>query len=63
MLRDEVDPFVVTNEPRKRKLSSYVRNQDNISSDGDQFAKRIKQVTNPGVFLYGIIPYIELKMI
>lgn len=61
MPRDEVDPSVITNEPRKRKLSSYVRNPDNISGDRDQYVKRIKHVVNPGVFPNKIIiPYLEL---
>jgi hypothetical protein len=51
MPRDEVDISAITNEPRKRTLSSYVRNQDNISGDRDQYVKRIKQTVNPGVFL------------
>ena len=50
MPRDEVDLSVITNEPRKRTLSSYVRDQDNISGDRDQYVKRIKQVVNPGLF-------------
>ena len=33
MPREEVDISAITNEPRKRTLSSYVRNQDNISGD------------------------------
>ena len=50
MPQDEVDTSVITTEPRKRSLSSYVRNQDNISRDRDQYVKRIKQTVNPGVF-------------
>ena len=50
MPRDEVNLSDITTEPRKRTLSSYVRNQDNISSDRDQYVKRIKQTVNPGVF-------------
>ena len=50
MPRDEVDISAITNEPRKRTLSAYVRNQDNISGDRDQYVKRIKQTINPGVF-------------
>lgn len=60
MPRDEPDPSVITNEPRKRTLSSYVRNQDNISGDRDQYVKRIKQTVNPGVFSNRIIPYLEM---
>ena len=51
MPRDEVDPSTITNGPRKRTLSSYVRDQDNISGDRDQYVKRIKQTVNPGVFV------------
>jgi hypothetical protein len=50
MPRDEVDPSAIMNEPRKRTLSSYVRNEDNISGDRDQYVKRIKNVVNPGEF-------------
>ena len=50
MPRDEVDISAVTNKPRKRTLSSYVRNQDNISGDRDQYINRIKNTVNPGVF-------------
>ena len=31
MPQDEINPSFITNEPWKRTLSSYVRNQDNIS--------------------------------
>ena len=58
MPRDEVDPSAITNEPRKRKLSSYVCNEDNISGDKDQYVKTIKRVVNPGAFLNKIIPYL-----
>ena len=44
MPQDEVDPSTITNEPRKRTLSSYVCNQD-------IYVKRIKQTVNPGMFL------------
>ena len=47
MPRDEVD---VSAEPRKRTLSAYICNQDNISRDRDQYVKRIKQTVIPGVF-------------
>ena len=50
MPRDEVNPSFITNKPRKRTLSSYVHNQDNISGDRDQYVKRIKQTVNPGMF-------------
>ena len=50
MPRDEVDVSAITNEPRKRTLSAYVRNQDNISGDRDQYVKRIKQTVIPGMF-------------
>ena len=53
-----MDPSAITNEPRKRKLSSYVRNEDNISGDKDQYVKTIKQVVNPGALLSRIIPYL-----
>ena len=50
MPREEVDISAITNEPRKRTLSSYVHNQDNISGDRDQYVKRIKNAINPGEF-------------
>ena len=34
MARDEVDPSLITDEPRKRKLPSYANNTDNISARG-----------------------------
>ena len=60
MPRDKVDISVITKEPRKRTLSAYVRNQDNVSSDKEQYVKRIKQAVNPGVFPNRINPYLEL---
>ena len=68
MPRDEVDPSVITNEPRKRTLSSYVHDPDNISGDRDQYVKRIKQTVNPGVFLnrrYFVLhfSYLELSLL
>ena len=50
MPQEEVDISAITNEPRKRTLSSYIRNQDNISGDRDQYVKRIKNAVNPGEF-------------
>ena len=42
MARDEVDPSLITDEPRKRKLPSYANNADNISADKDEVVKRVK---------------------
>jgi hypothetical protein len=42
MARDEVDPSLITDEPRKRKLPSYANNPDNISADKDEVVKRMK---------------------
>ena len=42
MARDEVDPSLITDEPRKRKLPSYANNADNISADKDEVVKRMK---------------------
>jgi hypothetical protein len=53
-----VDPSVITNEPRKRIPSSYVRDPDNISGDRDQYVKRIKQTINPGMFQNGSYSYL-----
>jgi hypothetical protein len=60
MPRDEVDTSFITNVPRKRTLSSYVRNPDNISGDRDQYVKRIKKVVNAGMFTNRIISHLEL---
>ena len=45
MPRDEVDPSLITNEPRKRKLASYVTNKDNISADKEEIIKRMKHTS------------------
>jgi hypothetical protein len=50
MPQDEVDLSAITNEPRKRTLSSYVNNPDNISGDKEQYVKTIKKTVNPGMF-------------
>ena len=50
MPRNEVDPSLITNEPRKRKLASYVTNKDNISADKDEMVKRIKCTIDPGEY-------------
>jgi hypothetical protein len=47
MPRDEMDPSLITNEPRKRKLASYVTNKDNISADKDETVKRLKRTVDP----------------
>lgn len=47
MPRIEIDPSLITNEPRKRKLAPYVTNEDNISADKDQTVKRIKRTIDP----------------
>ena len=43
MPHDEMDPSLITNEPRKRKLAAYVTNKDNISADKDDVIKRMKR--------------------
>jgi hypothetical protein len=48
MPRDEIDPSLITNEPRKQKLASYVTNKDNISADKKETIKRIKYTVDPG---------------
>ena len=40
MPRNEIDPSLITNEPRKRKMAAYVTNMDNISADKDKTVKR-----------------------
>jgi hypothetical protein len=47
MARDEVDSSLITNERRKRKLPSYVTNEDNISADKNEVVKRMKHTLNP----------------
>jgi beta-xylosidase len=42
MARDEVDLSLITNDRRKRKLPSYVTDQNNISADKDEVVKRMK---------------------
>ena len=37
MPRDEVDPSLITNEPRKRKLASYVTNKDTSAKSQKQW--------------------------
>ena len=44
---DEIDPSLITNEPRKRKLASYVTNKDNISADEDEMVRRMKHTADP----------------
>ena len=46
MARDEVDPSLITNDPRKRKLPSYATNTDNISADKNEVIKRMKKNTD-----------------
>ena len=48
MPRTEIDPSLITNEPRKRKLASYVTNKDNISADKDEIVKCMKCTIDPG---------------
>jgi hypothetical protein len=43
MPRDEMDPSLITEGPRKRKLASYATNADNISADKDDVIKRMKR--------------------
>ena len=45
MPRDKVDPFLITNEPCKHKLASYVTNKDNISADKEEMVKIMKCTT------------------
>ena len=48
MPRNEIDPSLITNKPRKWKLASYVTNKDNISADKDETVKWMKCTMNPG---------------
>ena len=49
MARDEVDPSLILNNPRKRKLLSYANDKDNISGDKEKFIKRMKDTSNASV--------------
>ena len=42
MARDEVDPTLITNDRRKRKLASYATDKDNISADKEAIVNRMK---------------------
>jgi hypothetical protein len=41
--RDVVDPSLIVDRPRKRKMASYVTNEDNGSADKMETIKRIKR--------------------
>ena len=43
---NEIDPSLITNEPRKRKVAAYVTNTDNISADKDKTVKRLKHTVD-----------------
>jgi hypothetical protein len=47
MPHDEVDPSLITCKPRKRKLTSYITNEDNISADKEATVKRLKETVKP----------------
>ena len=47
MPQNEIDPSLITNEPRKRKLASYVTNKDNISANKCEMVKRMKRTVDP----------------
>ena len=47
MPRDEIDPSLITNEPQKHKLASYVTNKDNISAEKDETVKQMKCTADP----------------
>ena len=46
MARNKVDPSLINDEPRKRKLPSYANNTDNISADKDEVVKRMRLTGN-----------------
>ena len=41
--RDVADPSLIVDQPRKRKMASYVTNEDNGSADRMETIKRIKK--------------------
>jgi len=47
MPRDEIDPSLITNDTRKRKLASYVTDKNNASADKDEMVKRMKRTVDP----------------
>jgi hypothetical protein len=47
MARDEVDISLITSEPRKRKLTAYITNEDNISVDKEQTVRQLRETINP----------------
>ncbi|KAG5644314.1 hypothetical protein H0H81_009617, partial [Sphagnurus paluster] len=43
MARDEVDPSLIVDGPRKRKLAAHITSEDNASADKDHTAKKLRQ--------------------
>jgi hypothetical protein len=46
MPRDDVDSSLITSECCKRKLTSYITDDDNVSADKAMFVKRLKETIN-----------------
>jgi hypothetical protein len=46
MARNEVDASLIVNEPRKRRIPSYITNDDNNSADKAELIKRLKTTFN-----------------
>ena len=44
MARDEVDASLIVNEPRKRRILSYITNDNNNSADKAELIKRLEGV-------------------
>ncbi len=47
MLHDNIDSSLITSEPCKWKLTSYITNKDNASADKATYVKRLKETINP----------------
>jgi len=46
MPRDDIDTSLITSERRKRKLTSYITNEDNASADKATYVKWLKETIN-----------------
>ncbi len=51
---DDIDSSLITSEPRKWKLTSYITNEDNASADKATYVKWLKETINPTNALTGV---------
>src|SRR6266853_3419642 len=54
MPHNDIDSSLITSEPCKRKLTSYITNKDNASADKATYVKRLKETINPTNALTGV---------